>query len=221
MRGGEEGRPRRRPPTPQGAPDEPTKQMAPYRRPSRLLVAEAVDDGEAPVPAKRARRDLHADRALAALVLGAVDHAEDPADGVRSKAPGDDVLGAHALLDVGFEDRVELRIWRQRVLVLLIGAQLGRRRALEHGLRDDALARAGVDVARELIDEGLRHVLDHGEAAGHVAVERRVADGDLALVAGGENEPAELVRERHQQGAADARSEEHTSELQSLAYLVC
>src|SRR5438552_933620 len=60
---------------------------------------------------------------------------------------------------------------------------------------------------RELVDERLRYVLDRGEAAGHVAVQRGVADGELALVAGREHERAELVGHRHEQVAADARLE--------------
>ena len=38
----------------------------------------------------------------------------------------------------------------------------------------------------------------------HVAVQRRVADGHLRLVPGRDDEPAELVRQRHQQRPADA-----------------
>src|SRR5439155_128589 len=57
----------------------------------------------------------------------------------------------------------------------------------------------------QLVDQRIRHVLDHREAARHVAVERGVAHADLALVARGQHEPAELVRERHEQRAADAR----------------
>src|SRR5205085_8572685 len=91
-----------------------------------------------------------------------------------------------------------------RVLVGLIGPQPGRRRAVEDRARDDVAAGARVDVAGDLVHQRLRHVLDDREAAGHVAVERGVSDRDLALVAGGEYEPAELVAQRHQQGAADA-----------------
>ena len=71
--------------------------------------------------------------------------------------------------------------------------------------RDGALPRAErVAVLAEPVDQGLGNVLEHGEAARHVAVERGVADRRLALVAGGEHQPAELVGERHQQVAADA-----------------
>src|SRR2546427_3383742 len=52
-----------------------------------LALAEAVDDGQAPVAPERARRDLHADRRLTALVLVPVHHRDDPADGLRREAP--------------------------------------------------------------------------------------------------------------------------------------
>ncbi len=64
---------------------------------------------------------------------------------------------------------------------------------------------AFVGDARQRIDQCLRHVADHGEAAAHVAIERAVADGELALVAGGEHQRAPFVRERHQGDAAQAR----------------
>ena len=56
----------------------------------------------------------------------------------------------------------------------------------------------------ELVDEGLGHILDDAEAAGHVAVEGGVAHGEFALVAGGQDEPAELVGDSHEQVASDA-----------------
>ena len=62
-----------------------------------------------------------------------------------------------------------------------------------------------VDPARELVNHRLRHIADHGEAAGHVAVNCAIADRELAFVAGGENKMAELVRERHQRHRAQTR----------------
>jgi hypothetical protein len=60
-------------------------------------------------------------------------------------------------------------------------------------------------VAGQLVDQQLGHVLDHRVAARGVAVEGGVANRGLALVPGGEHEPAAvLVRERHQQQATDA-----------------
>ena len=66
-------------------------------------------------------------------------------------------------------------------------------------------AGAGVRGARDPVDERLRDVADHREAARHVAVERAVADRELALVAGREDEAARVVRERHQDLPAHAR----------------
>ena len=62
-----------------------------------------------------------------------------------------------------------------------------------------------VAPAREPPDEHLAAVLDRRVAAGHVAVERRVADRHLALVAGRQHHAMRLVRDRHQQHAAAAR----------------
>ena len=107
------------------------------------------------------------------------------------------------LLDVGLEDRVEHLVGRQRVLVRLVGPELGRGRARERALGDRG--RTPVAVPREPVDHGLVDVLQHREAARRVAVERAVAHRGLALVAGREHEPAELVRQRHQVVAADAR----------------
>src|SRR5215471_16379899 len=56
----------------------------------------------------------------------------------------------------------------------------------------------------EVVYQHFRDVLDDGEPPRHVAVEGRVAHAILALVAGRQHEPAELVGERHQEVAADA-----------------
>src|SRR5256886_1798591 len=76
------------------------------------------------------------------------------------------------------------------------------RRALDHPLRNRAAE--GVPVAREAVHQELAAVLDRREAAGHVAVERRIAHGHLALVAGGEEHPPGLVRDPHEQQHAAA-----------------
>src|SRR6266705_1970796 len=78
-------------------------------RRNRSGLTEAVDDGQAPVAPERPRRDLHTDRALAALVLVGVHHADDTAHGLRIEAQGDDVGDALVLFDVGLQDRVEQR----------------------------------------------------------------------------------------------------------------
>ena len=72
------------------------------------------------------------------------------------------------------------------------------------GLIAGAVRVVDVAPARQPEDQCLEHVLDHRKAAGHVAVQRAVAGGHLALVAGGQHDAAELVGQRHQQHAADA-----------------
>ena len=99
---------------------------------------------------------------------------------------------------------IEHVVRRQRVLVGLVGPQLGARRLGERRRRESRPA-CRVDVARQSIDQRLRHVADHGQPAAHVAVQRAVADRELALVAGGEQQAPGLVRQRHQRRAADAR----------------
>ena len=106
------------------------------------------------------------------------------------------------MLDVLLQHLVELRIRRQRVFVELVVAQLGARRAVDDRLRDQLAPDSLVQVAREPKDVRLVDVLQQREAAGHVAVERRVSHRELRLVAGRDEHPAELVRHCHQQHAA-------------------
>ena len=119
----------------------------------------------------------------------------------------DQLGGVQVLLDVALEDLVEHLVWRQRVVVALLVAQLGRGRPLEHRRRHQLAALLLVPPPDQLVHLALVDVLQHGEAAGHVAVERGVADRHLGLVAGRDHEPAELVRQRHHDVAADARLE--------------
>ncbi len=124
----------------------------------------------------------------------------------------DDVGDAHLLLHQALEDGVELLVGRQRILVLLVLAEL-RGRGFGKDRRRDYLALRpnapvgplAVPEVREPIDRGLVEVLDRIEAAVHVAVERGVADRDLRLVAGRDQHQPELVGERHQRHAAHAR----------------
>ena len=142
---------------------------------------------------------------MPAFVFAAVNQPDGFADGGFAESGGEHFGDAHIFFDIGFENRVEHIIRRERVAVFLVGPQFGGRRALNGGRRnDDALL---VAPAAEIEYQRFRNVFDDGEAAGHIAVERAVAGGELALVAGGEHQPAELVRERHNQCAADARLE--------------
>ena len=88
-------------------------------------------------------------------------------------------------------------------MIGLVRAQFGRRRTRDRAVRDHV--RLFVAPARQRVDLRLVDVLQHREAAGHVAIQRAVTHARLALVAGREHQPAELVRQRHERVAADAR----------------
>ena len=62
------------------------------------------------------------------LYSAQVDEAQNAVDVCLGQAAGDELLAAEVLLDVAEQDRVEDLVRRQRVLVLLVGAQLGARR---------------------------------------------------------------------------------------------
>ena len=67
------------------------------------------------------------------------------------------------LLDVRFENRIQHFVRRQRIGILLIRPQLGRRRLGEHAFRNRAVM-PPVGDARERIHHGLRHIADHRRA---------------------------------------------------------
>ena len=54
-----------------------------------------------------------------------------------------------------------------------------------------------IDPAGELVHQGLGEIGNHGEPPAHVAVERAVANGQLALIPGGQKQAAEFIGERH------------------------
>src|SRR5207302_9628208 len=118
-------------------------------------------------------------------------------------AESSDLISREVLFVEQLQDRVEYLVRQLRVGVLLTWPMLRGRRALDHPLRNHAAE--GVPVAREAVHQELAAVLDGREAAGHVAVERRIAHGHLALVAGGEEHPPGLVRDPHEQQHAAAR----------------
>src|SRR3954451_22901522 len=168
-------------------------------------VTPAVRDRRSAVAPERLRPQAHARRGLAPLVLGAVDHRERAVDDLAVAPVGGQLLARAVELDVRLEHAVEYGVRRQRVLVELRLAQLRARRPLDDRLGDQLASSALVQVAREPEHVGLEDVLDQRQAARDVAVERRVADGELRLVPGRDHEPAELVGERHEQRAADPR----------------
>ena len=164
-----------------------------------------MGDGQAAVAAERLGRDLDAGRGLTALVLVDVDHAHDALDRRLVVAQGDDLGDAAILLDVLFDDGVENFVRRQGVLVQLARLEFGAGRFGDHGLGDDGLLADRVAIAGEAVDQRFGHVFDHRVAAGHITVKGGVAGGELALVAGRQHDPAELVRQRHDDVAANAR----------------
>ena len=174
---------------------------------------EEVGDRVAAVAAEIALADLDPGRRLAALVFGAQQLALDVGDqrfGLAGRGGG---FGDRQLaLDQRLEDPVEHRIRRQAVLVLLVGAKLGRGRLVDHPLghhrpvgAERAARLVGVAPARQREDRRLVGVLEHRIAARHVAVERGIADAHLALVAGGQQHLAARVAERHQRDHAQPR----------------
>src|SRR4029450_12184965 len=140
------------------------------------LPAPAVCYRRASIAAESLWRQPDARRCLAALVLGAVDQRERPLHDVRVEPVLWELLARAVLLDVRLEHAVERVVGWEGVLVELVVAQLRARRAVDDRLGNDLFARALVQVPREPEDVGLEHVLEQREAAGHVAVERRVAD---------------------------------------------
>src|SRR5205085_815967 len=139
----------------------------------------------APVLAEAAMRHADAHGRLPALVFVDADQPGDAFDHGAVETRRDDLLHALVVLHVTLKDRIEDLIGRQAVLVDLPGPQLraGRTRDDPIGNRADAGAVRVVHVApaREPEDRRLQDVLDHGEAARHVAVQRAIAGGHLAL----------------------------------------
>ena len=167
-----------------------------YRMPGR--------DRHAAVAAEGARGDLDADRSLAALVLGAVDHAHDLAHQRPPASPADDLLrgsSARARRRPRGSGRAARRAAGSRCRAGRAAARpTGGRSMVRPGMTSRPSDR--VAPAREAVDPGLGHVAKRGEAADHVPVEGGVADRDLALVAGGQHQAPELVRQRHQERTA-------------------
>ena len=110
-----------------------------------------------------------------------LDEPHDLAHMVRCYALRDYFLRTEIALDVGFENRIQHIVRRQRILVGLVFAELRRWRARDDALRNHAAET--VAVSREAIDERLADVLQNRKSAGHVAIERGIADRHLGLVA--------------------------------------
>src|SRR5471032_706668 len=89
-----------------------------------LSATEAVDDGIAALLADRPRRDLHARRRLTTLVFGGFEQTPDTVDGCPVEAFFRQLLGRKIALDQSAQDRIERRVRRQRILILLVRPQL-------------------------------------------------------------------------------------------------
>src|SRR5262245_25133659 len=104
-------------------------------RPYKLVVI-FVGNRHSAVAAERAWRDLYPGRGLTTFVLRRVDSIHNPPNRVDRETGFSNRLGAHVFLDIRLEDRVELSVGRQSILVLLIRAQLGGRWARDDVLRN-------------------------------------------------------------------------------------
>ena len=126
-------------------------------------------------------------------------------DGNGVEAGAHDLVARLFLIDMTQQDRVQHVVRRQRVLVFLVLAQLGGGRATDDGGRYDRRAANGVPPARQRKDFSLVEVFDRRVATAHVAIDGGVADRVFAFIAGGQQQPAQFVRQRHQHRAAGAR----------------
>ena len=106
----------------------------------------------------------------------------DPAHGVFLEAAGDDFIGGELVFDVKFEDGVEDFVRRKGVLVFLVEPKFGTGRFIE-GVPWDNFPMP-IDPAGDLIHAAFWQVGNDCQAAAHVAVNRAVADRELAFIAG-------------------------------------
>ena len=147
--------------------------------------------------------------------------AHDPVDERRGEALGHEVRRRAVPLDVTLEHRVELLVGRERLVVTLVGTQLGRRRLVEHAVGDgrgQAIEHGlGVAIPAQVVDQRLGDVLDHREPTCGVPVEGGVARGHLALVPCGQHDPSSGIGKRHQDDAAQAGLEVLVGQAERLA----
>ena len=131
------------------------------------------------------------------------DQPQHPADRIFIVTASDDILGGLALLNVQLQNLIQQIVRRQAVLIGLIGAQLSGGCFGQNAFRNVGLR--SVPPARDAVDHHLRQIRDDRQTAVHVAVERAISHRDFRLVASGQQQRSELVGERHQQIAANAR----------------
>ena len=107
---------------------------------------------------------------------------------------------------VALEHEVEVLVLRKGVAVALIGAQFGTGCLLDavrrnRGRQADRLG-PRVPPSRKLPDKGLGNVLDGCISAYGIAIDRRVAHSEFALVAGGEHEVPLGIGQGHERGSS-------------------
>src|SRR6266545_4178367 len=109
---------------------------------------------------KRAAGDFQPRRSLAALVLRAIDQADDLLHDLGVVPFGDDLRRGELFFHVQIDYRIEKLIRRQRILVRLVGPQLGAGDLLDAARGDDLFAEVAVDPARKLPDRRFGNIGD-------------------------------------------------------------
>ena len=86
-----------------------------------LRASVSVRDRHASIFSQPPMGDLDADRRLASLVFTPIHQSDDPQDGLSVESHLDHFIHRPIIFDIGFQNRIEHRIRRQTVFVLLIG----------------------------------------------------------------------------------------------------
>src|SRR5262245_48324757 len=100
-------------------------------------LAKTIGDGVPAIATEASTRCLDTRRGLPPLVLGGVEHVLRAAHHVSRIAFSRNVPDAALLFDQSVQHRVKRRILGERVLILLIGPELGCRRLGDRVLRND------------------------------------------------------------------------------------
>ncbi len=61
-----------------------------------------------------------------------------------------------------------------------------------------------IGQTRERIYHGLRHIADHRQPTAHIAIQRAIADRQLAFISRSQHQRAGLIRQRHQSDASES-----------------
>ena len=161
------------------------------------LIDVFLNDGDASSDPEGEGGCFESGGGLFAFVFVEVNESDDGVDGLGLVTRCGDFSAGAAFFDVELKDSVENRVGRQGIGVRLVRAEFGGG-GLFNGIEGDQLP-LGIEVAGEGVHFHFRQVGDHGESAAHIAVEGAVTHRDFALVAGGEQEGAVFIGERHEQ----------------------